>query len=95
MDGVRHQGRVAIVTGTGSGIGQAVALRLAKEGAAVVGCDISTARLDTTLERIQAAGKHATMLPADITSQADVDRVVDETLAGHGRSMCSPTSPGS
>ncbi len=85
MDVARHQGRVAIVTGAGSGIGQAVALRLAREGAVVVGCDIDEAGLDATLAGIRTAGKDATMLPADITSQADVDRVVDETVAGHGR----------
>jgi NAD(P)-dependent dehydrogenase (short-subunit alcohol dehydrogenase family) len=43
MDSQRHQGRVAVVTGAGSGIGQAVALRLAGEGAAVVGCDVNQA----------------------------------------------------
>ena len=46
METSRHAGRVAIVTGVGNGIGRATALRLAREGAAVVGCDISESGLD-------------------------------------------------
>lgn len=85
MDGSRHTDHVALVTGAGSGIGQATALRLAGEGATVVGCDVNTEGLDGTLEAIRAAGHEATMLTADVTQQSDVDRVVDETIARHGR----------
>ena len=85
MDTTRHTGHVALVTGAGSGIGRATALRLAGEGATVVGCDVNAEGLEGTLAAIRAAGAEATVLTADITQQTDVDRAVDETLAQHGQ----------
>ena len=72
----RYSGRVALVTGAGSGIGQATVLRLAAEDATVVGCDIDAAGLEATGKLLAADGHQATLLTADITVQADVDRVV-------------------
>ncbi|WP_158602938.1 SDR family NAD(P)-dependent oxidoreductase [Jiangella rhizosphaerae] len=72
----RYAGRVALVTGAGSGIGQAVAVQLASEGAVVVGCDVDSDGLDLTTKQIEDDGHHAIMIIADITDQADVDRVV-------------------
>lgn len=85
VDSTRHTDQVALVTGAGSGIGRATALRLAGEGATVVGCDVNAEGLDGTLAAIRAAGHEADMLSADVTQQADVDRVVDATIANHGR----------
>jgi NAD(P)-dependent dehydrogenase (short-subunit alcohol dehydrogenase family) len=85
MDESRHNGRVAVVTGAGSGIGQATALRLAKEGASVVGCDVNETGLGRTLELARAVGKGVTTLTADITSQADVDRLIDAAVSAHGK----------
>lgn len=85
MDTSRHTEKVALITGAGSGIGMATALRLAQEGARVVGCDVNEAGLATALESIEAAGKTAMMLAGDVTKQGDVDRIVDETLRAHGR----------
>jgi NAD(P)-dependent dehydrogenase (short-subunit alcohol dehydrogenase family) len=85
MDADRHRDRVTIITGAGSGIGLATALRMAKEGALVVGCDVNQAGLDACLEQVRAAGKDAVMVLADVTRRDAVDRVVDEALARHGR----------
>ena len=85
MDDRRHQGRVAIVTGAGSGIGQAVASRLAAEGAAVVGCDVNQDGLEATAAAIREAGDDAAMVAADVSSQDQVDRLVDGALERHGR----------
>ncbi|MDA0366413.1 MAG: SDR family NAD(P)-dependent oxidoreductase [Chloroflexi bacterium] len=85
MDSSRHRDHVALVTGAGSGIGRATALRLAGEGAQVVGCDVNAEGLDGTLAAIRKAGHDASVLTADITDQAEVDRIVDDTLARHGR----------
>lgn len=69
-------GRVAIVTGAGRGIGQGVALRLAKEGASVVANDLEQGPLDETLRLIEDAGGRAAGLAASV---ADPD--VGERLA--------------
>lgn len=72
MDTHRHDGAIAIVTGAGSGIGRAAALRLAQEGARVVGCDVNAEGLDAL---VREAGQVRTVL-ADLTKQDAVDEVV-------------------
>ena len=81
----RHATKVAIVTGAGSGIGLATAVRLSREGATIVADDINAAGLEEALRLIAAAGAEATGILADIGLQADVDRLVDETVRLHGR----------
>ncbi len=78
MDATRHRGRVAIVTGAGSGIGQATVLRLVQEGADVVGCDVDEHGLGVTGDELERLGAKAELHVADITSQHDVDRLVRE-----------------
>ena len=85
MDATRHSGRTAIVTGAGSGIGKATLLRLAREGAQVVGCDVNSQGLQEALQAVRDAGLDARVSTADVTRQDDVDRVVDETMAAYGR----------
>jgi NAD(P)-dependent dehydrogenase (short-subunit alcohol dehydrogenase family) len=76
VDTTRHSGKVAIVTGAGSGIGRATALRLAQEGARVVGCDVSAQGLDETRAIAEKDGLSTTLMVADVTKQADIDRLV-------------------
>ena len=64
-------GRVAVVTGAGRGIGQGVALRLAREGASVVANDLDQGPLDETLRQIEESGGTAAGLTASVTD-ADV-----------------------
>lgn len=81
MDGTRHTGRIALLTGTGSGIGLATATRLAAEGATVVGCDVKAEAVDVA----RAAVPDGTFTVCDVTDQAGVDALVGRTLADHGR----------
>jgi NAD(P)-dependent dehydrogenase (short-subunit alcohol dehydrogenase family) len=76
MDSARHAGKVAIVTGAASGIGRATVLRLAREGAQVIGCDLAEPALAETKTTLQQAEPTAELLTADVTNQDDVDRVV-------------------
>ncbi len=76
MDSFRHKGKVAIVTGAGSGIGRATALRLAQEGARVIGCDVNPTALSETKKLFADSHLEGEFVTADVTSQEDVDRLV-------------------
>lgn len=74
VDTTRHAGKVAIVTGASNGIGRATVLRLAGEGARVIGCDV--APLEETRAALEASRLTAELVAADVTDQAAVDRLV-------------------
>jgi 3-oxoacyl-[acyl-carrier protein] reductase len=79
-------GRVALVTGAGVGIGRASALALAQAGATVgVHYHASEAGARKTAETIWAAGGTAFLLPADLTVEAEANRVVDRLIEAAGR----------
>jgi 3-oxoacyl-[acyl-carrier protein] reductase len=82
---MRLQDKVAIITGSGSGIGRATALRLAKEGAAIVICDMNEAGVDETIQLIGAQGGSATGVVGDVMKRSDAQRMVDTTLEKYGR----------
>lgn len=73
--------QVAIVTGGGQGIGQQIALRLAREGAIVIIADVNARGGDETVQMINSEhGQRATLSVTDITSEADVTRLVQHSL---------------
>lgn len=84
MTGGRLAGRVAIVTGGGSGIGRATALRLASEGAAVAVADIREEASGTVAAEIAAAGGSALAVRADVAAEADVVELVRRTVDSFG-----------
>lgn len=77
-------GKVALVTGGGSGIGQAIALRLAEAGAAVMITDINQEAAQQVIEMIQAKGGAARGLEADVSQAGDASRVVGATVDALG-----------
>ena len=81
---MRLEGKVALITGTASGIGRATALRFASEGARVVAADIVEAN-DETVEMIQAAGGEATAVHADVSDDAEVALAVKTAEATYGQ----------
>jgi NAD(P)-dependent dehydrogenase (short-subunit alcohol dehydrogenase family) len=80
----RVQGKVAIVTGGGSGIGRACCLRLAEEGAKVVVTDISEERGRETVGQIEARGGDGLFLRHDVTREDQWESVVARTKETYG-----------
>ena len=82
---MKLQGKIAIVTGAGKGIGREAALAVASEGATVVAVARTQADLDETVRLIEEAGGSAIALSRDLTDAAQVQSMVDEVVARFGR----------
>lgn len=79
------EGKVSLVTGASSGIGRAIALAYAREGAKVVVSDVNVAGAEETVSRVRQQGGDAIFVPADVSRAEDCQRLVERTLAHHGR----------
>ncbi|MDB5670499.1 MAG: oxidoreductase [Alphaproteobacteria bacterium] len=86
----RLTGKVAIVTGAGAegeeiGIGRAIAYVLAREGAAILCADLDGARAELTARQIREDGGRAASMAADVTAQADCQRLVEAAVEQFGK----------
>ncbi|HUU16054.1 MAG TPA: SDR family NAD(P)-dependent oxidoreductase [Sedimentisphaerales bacterium] len=81
----RLDGKIAIVTGSGQGIGKAVALRLAEEGANVVAVDINSQTAERTAEEIRALNRRALSYSIDVANVTEIQAMIDNAVAEFGR----------
>jgi glucose 1-dehydrogenase len=81
----RVEGKVALITGAGGGIGGAGAEGLGREGAAVLCTDLDATAAEATAERIRAAGGNAASLALDVRDRAAVDQAVAACVRQFGR----------
>lgn len=81
---MRLENKVAVVTGAASGMGRAIALRYALEGAKVVVSDLKLAAAAEVVSQIEASGGKALALVVNVALEGDVQRLIDSTLEAYG-----------
>lgn len=81
----RLPGKVAVITGAGSGVGRACMAKFAAEGARVVGAGRTQRTLDESLSQVTAAGGQGIVVSADLSKEESADRVVQAALKAYGR----------
>ena len=87
-------GRIALVTGGGSGIGRASAIAFAREGAKVVVADVNVEGGEETVHSIEDAGAEAVFVRADVSTAAEVEAMINKTIETFGRLDCAYNNAG-
>jgi len=82
---LRLKNKIAIVTGAGRGIGEAISLRLAKEGADVVVSDIDLDSATQTAKKVKALGRRSLAIRTDVSKSSDVEKMVNLVVSNFGR----------
>jgi meso-butanediol dehydrogenase/(S,S)-butanediol dehydrogenase/diacetyl reductase len=82
---LRLSDKVAIVTGSGQGIGKAVALRLAREGADIVVAEINQETAEQTAQELRALNRRALAQPVNVARPAEIRAMVERAVAAFGR----------
>src|SRR3989442_6902437 len=91
---MRLNGKIAVITGAGSGIGAASAIAMAREGARVVVADINEAGAKGVVEQVEKGGGQALAVRADVSTAADNQAIVEKALARGGRPRNFFANPG-
>ena len=90
----RLNGKVAVITGAGNGIGRSTAIRFAEEGAAVIVADIQSDKALETAEMINEVGGRSKSIGVDVTSGADNDAMAELAVESYGGLDCLVTAAG-
>lgn len=90
----RVEGKVALITGGGSGIGRATALLFGREGARVAIADYNAEGGERVAKEIRNAGGAAEFHAADVSNPADVETLIGKLVAAHGRLDCAFNNAG-
>lgn len=81
---MRLQNKTAVVTGAASGMGKAISVLYAKEGAKVVVSDINEEAARQTAEEIKSAGGEAIAVKANVANEEDIQQLIDKTVEAYG-----------
>lgn len=81
----KFQGKLAVITGSGMGMGRAIALMFANHGAKVVVADVNIEKGKETVSIIKDAGGEALFVKVDVSKAAEVEAMVDKAVASYGR----------
>jgi len=84
MDGAQLASRTALVTGAGSGLGRAISLAYAGQGARIAAADISSEKAAETVEKIKLQGGEATAYSLDVTKRNNVEAIVNDVVQKFG-----------
>ncbi|MGH7962314.1 MAG: SDR family oxidoreductase [Candidatus Binatia bacterium] len=87
-------GKVALITGAGSGIGRATALTFAREGAKVALFDVNAQGVEETAKRVKEGGGEAIAIKGDVSKSSDVSAMVAQTVAHFHRLDCAFNNAG-
>jgi NAD(P)-dependent dehydrogenase (short-subunit alcohol dehydrogenase family) len=85
LDKLRLDGKVAIMTGAGRGLGRVMALALAEAGADIVAAARTQAQIDETAQMVRGAGRRCLAVSTDVTNSAAVNALIEATIAEFGR----------
>jgi len=82
---MRLEGKVAVITGAGSGMGRAMANLFAAEGAKIVAAEWNEATLAEVVDEVKAAGGEIVGVQCNVADQADCEKIIDEAVAAFGK----------